>query len=536
MKQIPLLVMFIFSLFAAPAQNVGIGTSTPQSELHLHSASSSSTLQLTNNITTAANNRGSTLRMLGGNLFLNNRETAGSLNIALDTDPGLTLVSSPNNYLGWGTSSPQRNFHVHQQLGGAAHDVSIAITNSNTVATGSDGARLRMLDNNFILQNNEAVGDLRFTTNAHFRMMIKPIGFIGINEANPQALLHLTGETFPITTNEVLRLGGGTPYMSFYDGAVFKGYLQAALGGFEIGSKSAQSINFYTNDAQQMTILNNGNVGINVTNPTAALELNSNASTFALKANGPIRFTGIGTPGGANKYLTGNSSGDLSWNSLETDDVLGALIFGSIGVASSTTGNLVSFYVYGSTNAFAGGSVNSTGIGLVSTQDLTAPSTITGISAGVGGVAATGYGVYARSTTGASLRAEKLNDGATTGTVAEFINNKPGITQAVVLAQAQNNQPALELNNGTIKVSGANRFVFQHTTTAANITGNETIIPNTSLANSAGDLLIITPVWEGVYLNAAIGVYFSAGSWRIFRQDLVAMPLGIKFNVLVVKQ
>jgi len=94
----------------------------------------------------------------------------------------------------------------------------------------------------------------------------------------------------------------------------------------------------------------------------------------------------------------------------------------------------------------------------------------------------------------------------------------------------------LNLENGSIKVSGTSRTAFQHVAVAGNIFGNETVIPNTTLANSATDMLFVTPVWEGVYVNAPIGVYFSAGTWRIFRQDLANMPLNAKFNVLVVKQ
>jgi hypothetical protein len=101
---------------------------------------------------------------------------------------------------------------------------------------------------------------------------------------------------------------------------------------------------------------------------------------------------------------------------------------------------------------------------------------------------------------------------------------------------AGSSQIGLELDNGAIKVSGANRTVFQHTATAGNTLSNETEIPNTSFANAATDMIIITPVWDGIYVNAPIGVYFSGSTWRIFRQDLAAMPVGAKFNVLVIKQ
>jgi hypothetical protein len=107
---------------------------------------------------------------------------------------------------------------------------------------------------------------------------------------------------------------------------------------------------------------------------------------------------------------------------------------------------------------------------------------------------------------------------------------------APALKVAASSGVGLELENGSIKVSGTNRTAFQHIATAGNILTNGTTIPNTTMANSATDLLIVTPYWDGVYMNTPIGVYFTAGSWVIFRQDQLAMPVNAKFNVLVIKQ
>jgi hypothetical protein len=93
---------------------------------------------------------------------------------------------------------------------------------------------------------------------------------------------------------------------------------------------------------------------------------------------------------------------------------------------------------------------------------------------------------------------------------------------------------ALTIDNGFIKVAGTNRTAFQVVSSADNTSGNATSLsyPNASTT----DIVTVTPVWTGTYLNSPIGIYFTSGEWRVFRQDLVTMPNGITFNVIVIKQ
>jgi hypothetical protein len=93
---------------------------------------------------------------------------------------------------------------------------------------------------------------------------------------------------------------------------------------------------------------------------------------------------------------------------------------------------------------------------------------------------------------------------------------------------------ALTIDNGFIKVAGSNRTAFQVVSSADNTSGNATSLsyPNASTT----DIVTVTPVWTGTYLNSPIGIYFTSGEWRVFRQDLVTMPNGITFNVIVIKQ
>lgn len=97
-------------------------------------------------------------------------------------------------------------------------------------------------------------------------------GYVGIGNGNPLAKLHITTDA---STSEALRIDGiNQPVANFYSNSIYKGYLSAQAGGFEIGAKSSNPLNFFTNDILRLSILNNGNVGIGESNPAAKLEVN----------------------------------------------------------------------------------------------------------------------------------------------------------------------------------------------------------------------------------------------------------------------
>jgi hypothetical protein len=47
---------------------------------------------------------------------------------------------------------------------------------------------------------------------------------------------------------------------------------------------------------------------------------------------------------------------------------------------------------------------------------------------------------------------------------------------------------------------------------------------------------MVTQLWTGVYNPHPVGVFYTGGKWTIFNEDLAAMPVGAKFNVLVINQ
>jgi hypothetical protein len=458
--------ILVFVITNAEAQNVGIGTPSPQSELHLHSGTSSFNLQLTNNITSAAVNRGGNIRMLGGNLFINNQETNGSIFLRTNNLPGLAITKfSGRNFIGIGIDNPQSTLHVHNDS--PSEDESIQITNSGTPTSANLGARLRLFGNEFQISNYKN-GKISFGFGLLPVLSVFPNNNVGIGlllSETAQAPLHVRGD------GEASRIQGNNAYQTFYDGNNYRGYMQAWTDALGIGATTGNALKFYTQSGtERMTILDDGNIGIGTSGPIAPLEVRKSV-------NGTVRLVEMHNEG----------SGNGLRSSIEQPSFI------------STTG----------ISAIEGRCRN--GIGMLGVAEEGGwgmfGSTISGRA--VYGSGKNGIGVYGRA------------DHASTGVAGYFYHHNNGV--------------AIEIE-GSIKVSGANKPVFQHVATAANTNVHETVIPNTTFANSATDLLIITPYWDGVYINATLGVYFLGGTWRIFRQDLAPMPIGAKFNVMVVKQ
>ena len=93
---------------------------------------------------------------------------------------------------------------------------------------------------------------------------------------------------------------------------------------------------------------------------------------------------------------------------------------------------------------------------------------------------------------------------------------------------------SLEIDGG-IKVSGV-KAAFK-VVTGPFISGNKSGISNTTLANASSDILLVTYQHTGgSYLNKQFATFWNGGNWEIHLTDGSAMPVGITFNILVIKQ
>lgn len=134
--------------------------------------------------------------------------------------------------------------------------------------------------------------------------------------------------------------------------------------------------------------------------------------------------------------------------------------------------------------------------------------------------------------TGWAVRGVSSNDGI--GVEGESL----GGSGAGVSAKATATGTAL-LIDGSIGVRG-NAPAFVHSATAGNINASRTTLDNPMTNGDPNAMLTVTPVSNDgdPFINAPIGVSYDSGTsrWRIFRADGDAMPVGAKFNVLVIKQ
>ena len=188
------------------------------------------------------------------------------------------------------------------------------------------------------------------------------------------------------------------------------------------------------------------------------------------------------------------------------------------------------------------------------------PLTVGGSSAGVmgetNGTGNAGYGVFGRHDgAGVAVYGETL-DGrgvygyATAGGYeAHGVYGKTdGPSGAGVVAHGSGSTgTALRIRDGGIQVQNAGKNtptpVFIHETTAGNSVANITTIDHPLTNGDSNAIVIVTRNWNPgnvagtvAYLTLSYSVFYTSGKWAIFLEEsTAAMPVGIFFNVLVIK-
>jgi hypothetical protein len=469
--------MLLLSSSYAIAQNVGIGTTTPTFRLHV-ADSSANTFLLVESPTASADHTGLILRT-GSNIF-----------------NSLTISKYGTGASGTFAGLPKDNLSV--------------------ITTGGNAGTL-------LINTGDGTSPIVFAAGAGEQIRISANNRIGIGTSTPSNKLHVHDEEANQDASIVLTNNlTGTNTLR---GGRFR-FLNSDL--ILINYEATGKIQFATAFNTRMTIGADGKVGIGTTAPNHFLDIAATGTAYGINVeHNSNNVWGIASRMGNNQNTIG-VLGSSFYNSTAGNYAIGVHgISGQGGNFLSPTDN------YG----VVGESRNATsGIGVLGASTSPSPFITQAAILGINfSTAASTYGIigFVNGSSGAGVVGKTGN--ATTGVLgyATATSTGPAIKSTSLLGSSL---IGLELENGAIKVSGTNRTVFQHVTTAGNSISNETEIPNTTLANSATDMLIVTPVWEGVYINAPIGVYFSGVTWRIFRQDLGAMPVGVKFNVMVIKQ
>lgn len=546
----------LLTITCAYSQNVGIGTTTPNAygKLHVHNeAAFDASISLTNGLTTDATLRGARFRMLNNDLNIINYEATGKLNLVTGVNVRMTIDNAGN--VGIGTLTPSYRFHVVD-----FNNSAIAMIES---PLSGDKAELRLLAGNnafnylFVEKYFPGTPGTFGGVSKDNLSVISTSGnggtlLLGTGDGvSPVLFVAGTGERMRVEANGQVAIGTNTPVstgkLHIHDdisnqdvSLVMTNSLTGPnnLRGMRLrllnsdvvlsNQEATGKIRFTTAFQDRMTIDNAGNVGIGTSAPNHKLEIINNSNTDGLN----IQHNGNNAYGAF--INMGNSPGNIGMFINNTFNYVpgGSKALGLWAVSGSgSLNNYLPTINYGLVGECRNPSLGGGVLGISN-----APS----VGMFTGGVLGTNfstdpeaYGVvgFTNSSDGAGVAGKTLNSSA--GIFGLALN----ATGPAIRAEARGTATtALEINNGALKVTGINRPVFQITTSAGNISGNTVNIPLGTQAYLPTDMLVVTPVFTGTYLNKPIGVWWNGSNWTIFTQDLSAMPVGVVFNILVVKQ
>jgi hypothetical protein len=126
---------------------------------------------------------------------------------------------------------------------------------------------------------------------------------VGIGTTSPANPLHIKSASEP----EMLRIEGPTPYISFFNGTTYKGYVWYDGNKMVLGTSTPEPVvisPYYT--ISPFYFMPTGRLGLGISNPAEKLDVDGNINlNGVLKVNGSSGITG--------QVLTSNGSGDPSW-------------------------------------------------------------------------------------------------------------------------------------------------------------------------------------------------------------------------------
>jgi len=140
---------------------------------------------------------------------------------------------------------------------------------------------------------------------------------VGIGVTTPSAPLHLKSNN-----QEILRLDGTAPYISFYNGTSYKGYLWHNGTNMVLGSSTDDPIIISANyNSFPAYFTSNGRLGLGFSLPSERLHVNGN-----INLSGLLKINGNG--GTAGQVLTSNGLANPSWSDAAlTNDIRFAVDF-----------------------------------------------------------------------------------------------------------------------------------------------------------------------------------------------------------------
>jgi hypothetical protein len=321
--------------------NVGIGTNTPNSLLNVQGDSDPTIL--INAVTGNSTNSGKLAfaETDGGALqaWIKYDGSANRLELGTSDVPQALVIKRTDGNVGIGTTNPSQKFEV---VGQAIIDGGVGVSSSGTLHlrqqgnTSSDGLAITSAYGTSHRIWKDVNGKLNIGPSNLPSSFVQDVnGNVGIGTTNPAKKLEVNG-SFKLGTNAYIEYGGTYPYtittantaavgnLVFSAGLGSTGYeSKIELQGTNVAADAA--ITLSTASSAKVTILNNGNVGIGITNPSTKLHVSgivqiaASGETAFYEGNG-VRVFGTqnyrfrNTGGGVRAIIDVNSTGVSAGN------------------------------------------------------------------------------------------------------------------------------------------------------------------------------------------------------------------------------
>jgi len=270
--------------------NVGIGTTSPASKLHIHTAGGTNTSQF--RVTSGTTGALSSLVYNANDVHLGFDSTYDGTFVARDTSTALLYKRAGRlDFTGDSGLAAGSSFTPTSRM-------SINLASGNVgIGTTTPGELLHV-------QKDQNAGTTLKVINATSATSAFAQVYVGQNLANSQGLY--------------LRYNNTTNGATGSDTALVASDLNA-IGGLILGTLGAAPLKFYTNNTPKMTILSGGNVGIGTTAPNVKLDV-----------IGAINQSGSAAIAGYQKTNSGNLASTTSLNPglLVFSDPVGASQYG----------------------------------------------------------------------------------------------------------------------------------------------------------------------------------------------------------------
>ncbi|MFC1799843.1 tail fiber domain-containing protein [Candidatus Eisenbacteria bacterium] len=253
------------ALYVDEFGQVGIGTLTPRSLLHVHNpAQHVANLRLTNTVTGSSGDEGLHVSITGNNASFYNNEDGY---MSFGTSGVERLMITNGGDVGIGSTNPQTNLHVHENSMSGCYTT---LTNNGTGSGSGNGLLMGISSNGMALISNRENNAMQFENHGNTAMVLtadRRLGVGGLTSFNDQLHLHVSANdsvTLGITNNAT---GTGT-----HDGLLMG--IDESGDAFLLNQESGR-LGLGTGTQRDITIDAAGKVGVGTMTPAHKLHVHN---------------------------------------------------------------------------------------------------------------------------------------------------------------------------------------------------------------------------------------------------------------------